>query len=49
MVLLSSWYVKTAFGASLIILLSDKIQNGDFGIDPKVLITYVVLTAFKFY
>jgi hypothetical protein len=49
MVFLSSWYVKTAFGASSIILLSNQIPNGDFGVDPEVSIVYVMLTVFKFY
>jgi hypothetical protein len=44
-----SWYVGMAFGASLIILLSDQIPNGDFSVNPDGLIVYVVLAVFKFY
>jgi hypothetical protein len=49
MAFLSSWYVGMALRASLIILLSDQIPNGDFGVDPNILIAYVVLAVFKFY
>jgi hypothetical protein len=49
MVFLSSWYVRMAFGASSIILLSDQIPNGDFSINPDSSIAYVVLAVFKFY
>jgi hypothetical protein len=49
MVFLRSWYVRMAFGASLIILLSNQIPNGDFGVNPDSLIAYVVLAVFKFY
>jgi hypothetical protein len=49
MVFLRSWYVGMAFGASLIIPLSDQIQNGDFGVDPDSSIAYVMLAVFKFY
>jgi hypothetical protein len=37
------------FGASSIIVLSDQIPNGDFGVNPDGLIAYVVLAVFKFY
>jgi hypothetical protein len=49
MVFLSSWYVRMAFGASSIILLSDQIPNGDFGVNSNSSIVYVILTVFKFY
>jgi hypothetical protein len=49
MVFLSSWYVRMAFRASSIIPLSDQFPSGDFGINPDVLIVYVVLAVFKFY
>jgi hypothetical protein len=49
MVFLRSWYVRMAFGASLIIPLSDQILNGDFGVNPDDSIAYVVLAVFKFY
>jgi hypothetical protein len=48
MVFLSSWYVGMALGASSIILLSDQIPNGDFGVNPDDSIAYVV-AVFKFY
>jgi hypothetical protein len=41
--------VGMAFGASLIIPLSDQIPNGDFGVNPNGSIAYVVLAVFKFY
>jgi hypothetical protein len=49
MVFLRPWYVGMAFGASSIILLSDQIQDGDFGVNPDNSIVYVVLAVFKFY
>jgi hypothetical protein len=49
MVFLSSWYVRMAFRASLIIPLSDQIPNGDFSVNPDILIVYVMLADFKFY
>jgi hypothetical protein len=49
MVFLRSWYVGMAFGAPSIILLSNKIPNGDFGVNPDGSIVYVVLAVFKFY
>jgi hypothetical protein len=52
MVFLSPWYVKMAFGASLIIPLCDQNPNGAFGVNPEVIlgfIVYVMLAVFKFY
>jgi hypothetical protein len=49
MVFLRFWYVGMPFRASLIILLSNQIPNGDFGVNPDGSIVYVMLAVFKFY
>jgi hypothetical protein len=47
MVFLRPWYVGMALGAFSIILLSNQIPNGDFGVNPDDPIAYVMLTVFK--